>query len=256
MKNTIKRILERTGLLKPIYNFKEFLDYNESKETQKKRLSFYRNFISENDLVFDVGANVGNRTRIFVKLGARVIAIEPQLKQAKHLQKKFNKNIIVLNKGLGAEKSVEFMYISNRSTLSTFSKDFINKVKDSRFSGYRWNKKVLTEITTLDSLIDEFGLPKFCKVDVEGYEFFVLKGLSKPIPLISLEYNVPDLSDVLKKCINKLDTLNKNYLFNYSVGESSLIEMEIWKPYDEFIKIIESSSFLETQFGDIYAKIK
>ena len=92
MKNTIKRILERTGLLKPIYNFKEFLDYNESKETQKKRLSFYRNFISENDLVFDVGANVGNRTRIFVKLGARVIAIEPQLKQAKHLQKKFNKN--------------------------------------------------------------------------------------------------------------------------------------------------------------------
>lgn len=38
----------------------------------------YRPFIEEGDLVFDVGAHVGDRTSSFRRLGARVVAIEPQ----------------------------------------------------------------------------------------------------------------------------------------------------------------------------------
>jgi FkbM family methyltransferase len=255
MKKKIKFFLKNIGILKYIYKYREYEDSNESKELQNKRLSFYKEFISEDDLVFDVGANVGNRTSIFVNIGAKVIAVEPQLKQAKFLQKKFKNQVIVLNKGLGEKETVEFMYISERSTISTFSKAFINKVKDSRFSGYDWNNKALTEITTMNSIIDKYGLPKFCKIDVEGYEFFVLKGLDKAIPILSLEYNVPEFSDVLMNCINKLDVLDKNYLYNYSVGESSMFEMKTWTTYEEFIEIVESSSFLKTSFGDIYAKI-
>ena len=40
--------------------------------------TFYSQFISKNSLVFDVGANIGNRTAMFAELGRLVVAIEPQ----------------------------------------------------------------------------------------------------------------------------------------------------------------------------------
>jgi FkbM family methyltransferase len=42
-------------------------------------------------------------------------------------------------------------------------------------------------VTTLDKAIDEFGVPTFCKIHVEGFESDALKGLSKPIPLLALD---------------------------------------------------------------------
>jgi FkbM family methyltransferase len=255
IKNVLKIILEKLGVLNLIYSFKEIQDSSESLEMQRKRQLFYRDFVSDDDLVFDIGANVGNRTSIFIKLGAKVIAVEPQLKQAKLLEKKFTNKAIIINKGLGKAKGVEFMYLSNRSTLSTFSKDFISKVENTRFSSYKWNDRAITQITTLSSLINEYGLPKFCKIDVEGYEFFVLEGLDIAIPCLSIEYNVPEFSDTLGKCIKKLNILSSSYLFNYSVGETSLFAMDVWLSYEEFINIIETPTFLQTRFGDVYAKI-
>ena len=79
--------------------------------------------------------------------------------------------------------------------------------------------------------------------------------MDKAIPCLSLEYNVPEFSDTLEKCLGKLHTLNNNYLFNYSVGESSLLAMDLWLSYNEFIKVVRTSSFIDTKFGDIYAKI-
>src|SRR5689334_4646326 len=43
-----------------------------------ERLRFYRQFVGPGDLVFDVGANVGHVTKVFLRAGARVVAIEPQ----------------------------------------------------------------------------------------------------------------------------------------------------------------------------------
>src|SRR5262245_3241112 len=39
---------------------------------------FYAQFVTAGSLCFDVGAHAGNRVRCWRKLGARVIAIEPQ----------------------------------------------------------------------------------------------------------------------------------------------------------------------------------
>ena len=68
----------------------------------------------------------------------------------------------------------------NAPTISTMSDKWI---KDGRFSNdYKWTKTQLVAVTTLDDLIKEYGSPKFCKIDVEGFEYPVLKGLTKPIP--------------------------------------------------------------------------
>ena len=45
---------------------------------QRRLRRLYRTFAGPNDLVFDLGAHVGNRTRALVRLGCRVIALEPQ----------------------------------------------------------------------------------------------------------------------------------------------------------------------------------
>lgn len=44
---------------------------------RRRALVHYRQFVKSGDLVFDVGANVGNRTAVFLRLGARVVAVEP-----------------------------------------------------------------------------------------------------------------------------------------------------------------------------------
>lgn len=53
---------------------------------------FYSKFINNNDLVFDIGANIGNRTEVFLGIGARVIAVEPNPKIALSLTKKISKS--------------------------------------------------------------------------------------------------------------------------------------------------------------------
>lgn len=44
----------------------------------KKQNHFILDFIDEGDFVFDVGANIGGKTDIFRRKGARVLCIEPQ----------------------------------------------------------------------------------------------------------------------------------------------------------------------------------
>ena len=72
-------------------------------QQDQKMLDFYSQFISNNDVVFDVGANIGNRSKIFLKLNASVIAVEPQDECIKYLQSTFgnNKNIKIVLKVLG-----------------------------------------------------------------------------------------------------------------------------------------------------------
>lgn len=223
--------------------------------TQEKRKQFYSQFLNANDTVFDVGANYGNRVIPFLNLGCKVIAIEPQEKCNKYLENKFGNQIQIIKKGLSTKEEIKEFYISNSSTISTFSKDWLDKVKDGRFKHYEWNKVEKIEMTTLDKVIAEFGKPRFIKIDVEGYELEVIKGLSTSIPYISIEYNVPENTDKSIGCIEHLYNIENNCKFNYSVGESMQLELKDWLLKDEFITLINTDSFVKTSFGDIYIKM-
>src|SRR5262245_21821949 len=41
-------------------------------------VDFYSQVLKPGELCFDIGANVGNRLKVFRKIGARVVAVEPQ----------------------------------------------------------------------------------------------------------------------------------------------------------------------------------
>ena len=259
MKQFVISILKRLGLYDPLVNYKRTLDkkkfFKEEKNNLQKRITFYKQFLSPGEMVYDVGANVGNRVESFLDLKCKVIAVEPQQDCINELRRKFGNQIEIVEAGLGESETEKTMYISNANTISSLSEEWIKSVKESRFSQFEWNKEVKIRLTTLDLLIKKYGLPKFCKIDVEGYEMEVLKGLTSPIPFISLEYTVPEQLDNLLSCINYCNSLSSNYKFNYSRDEDMKFELENFISFDEFTALVRSNKFIETSFGDVYLKL-
>lgn len=115
-----------------------------------------------------------------------------------------------------------------------------------------WEETIEVEVVTLDQLIAEYGMPDFCKIDVEDFEIQVLKGLSQPIPSLSLEYFVPTLERVYE-CIDQLTTLG-NYEYNWSFGESQVLNKEQWLSSKE-MKAVFDTYTKEDPSGDIYARL-
>ena len=120
------------------------------------------------ELVIDVGANLGDKAEWFANRGVRVIAVEPQPKLVEALRKRFAKNLLVtvVPKGLAAQPGGMIMNISEDHVISTFSDEW----KTGRFRNHTWGTKEKIEVTTLDTLIEQFGQPRYIKIDVEGFE--------------------------------------------------------------------------------------
>ena len=218
-------------------------------------MEIYKNLLKKDDLCFDIGANIGNKAQEIVNLVSKIICVEPQPLCVSKLENrfKFNDNVIIISKGCGTEIGSGKLFISQFDTLSTMSTEFIETTKKERFNGVSWNSSIDIEIITLDYLISQFGLPNFCKIDIEGYEYEVHKGLSQPIPCISLEFT-PELKENTFKCIDKLLSLDKSYLFNYSEGESGLFSFEEWQTGDDMKSFLDKNNDFKISFGDLYAK--
>jgi FkbM family methyltransferase len=249
MKSFLKKIL-------PFTLKQKLLDVIHPDKLVNERVKFYSTFLTANDLVFDVGANLGNRVAAFLKIDAKVVAVEPQTNCHQYLKSKFGSKIFIVPKGLGAKEEVKNMFISDAHTLSSFSTDFIESMKASgRFSQHNWEKIQKIEITTLDNLIAQFGCPKFIKIDVEGYEEEVLKGLSTKVNYISIEYAVPEQLHKAIACLQSLIKRDPNLTCNYCIGESMEFKLDNWAPGKEFILFIQTPEFIESEFGDIYIKM-
>jgi FkbM family methyltransferase len=220
---------------------------------RRRMLRFYSQFLGEGDLCFDIGANLGNRTDIFWKLGANVIAVEPQDNCVHELCRRYmNKDrITIVQKAVGDKEGKAEMFICNAHALTSLSKEWITAVRRKRFSNCNWDKTVEVDVTTLDALVSEYGKPAFCKIDVEGFEFEVLKGLHKPVGTISFEF-VPEYLDSAINSIEYLSCIGKTR-FNYSIGESMRVALPKWVKPDEICKILVSLPD-KSIFGDVYAK--
>jgi FkbM family methyltransferase len=256
MKSKIRSVAQKLGLYEWIVKLLNARQIRSNRQQEKKnadqRLIFYSSFLKQGDLVYDVGANVGNRVRSFLQIGCKVIAVEPQDECVHILQKEFGNSIEIIKKGLGSKEEEKTMYVANESTISSLSEQFIERLKKDRFKRYNWDRQIKIQLTTLDKLISQHGKPLFCKIDVEGYEYEVLKGLSQPLKYISIEYAVPEQTDILIDCINYCTQLNPNYKFNYCVGES--MQYLLQKPMNatDFLQHVQTAQFQETEFGDVY----
>ena len=227
-----------------------------SRKRFRRMLAFYSYFIKEGDLTFDIGANIGSRTEIFLKLGAAVVAVEPQQSCVVVLKDKFAncKDVHIVAKALDKEVGNKEIFISPNPVLSSMSEDWIKSVKQSgRFvQEYVWDIKETVETTTLDHLIKEYGRPSFCKIDTEGFEYNVLRGLSEPVNAMSFEFH-PEFIQCAVDCVRYLSKLGKAK-FNYSEGESMSLALSAWVEPDEIINTLTSLPKDGKIFGDVYAR--
>ena len=227
------------------------------------RQQFFAPLLPSNALCFDIGANYGEYTAAFLSLGARcVVAVEPQPEVAQSIVEAFpneilNGSLIVRAQAVGSEKGVAKLFPAQDAakSMSTLSTAF---VEISRANGGRWDNFAVIEVNvvTLDSLIDEFGTPDYVKIDVEGFDLEVLRGLSRPIDLISFEFNSqPGLIEVAEQSIAFVDRLGR-YEFNYQAetpGQTSL-QFDKWVSAGVMHYTLRHDIARAKLFGDIFAR--
>lgn len=231
-------------------------------QQRKKIVDFFGVFLEKGDLVFDVGANVGDFVDAFLHLGVKVCAVEPNQFCVEELKALYgdNRQFILIDRALGSAAGEGKMYLGEEdmhcvSTLSQEWKEEAQNIAELKKAG--WNKQVKVDIITLDSLIEQYGIPKLCKIDVEGFEYEVLQGLTQPIPMFSLEYT-PWRIDPAISCIDYLSNLSR-YEFNITMSNSRQsigeLRFENWVSKDRILELINEEIRDTDIVGDLYAKV-
>jgi len=228
----------------------------------KDRQRFFAPLLPERAYCFDIGANYGEYTAAFLSLGARrVVAIEPQSCLVKFIEAAFfeevrSGRVVTRSAAVGAEQGKAKLFIGPDPArrMSSLSSAFVDT---SRANGQAWeDAPIEVEVVTLDALIEEFGAPNYIKVDVEGFDLEVLRGLSQPISLVSFEFNTqPSLIDIAADCVKRLQELDQ-YEFNYQVeapSETSL-QFDRWVDASVMIYTLRHDLARRTSFGDIFAR--
>lgn len=217
---------------------------------------FYSQFVSPGDLCFDVGAHVGNRTAALLAIGAKVIAVEPQPLLVRTLERLYGsrKDLTILSVALGAAAGRGQMLISARNpAVSTLSSAWAAEVgKASGFAQTEWDGRAEVDVSTLDALIAKYGRPVFCKIDVEGFELDVLRGLSRPLPVLSFEY-LPPVTDRALACLTRLIELG-DYRFNLIESEFPRFALPDWVASQEIATRLKNMSNNQ-RAGEIFAQL-
>jgi len=224
--------------------------------TDEKRKQFYAQLIPPRGLIFDIGANMGNRSKIFRALGSPVVAFEPQSHCAEFLRVAFKEDPLytLRQTGLSDHQGEITMYLSDAHTLSTLDTEWMESMrKGGRFAAQDWSRTETVALDTLDNAIQEHGLPAFMKIDVEGHEQQVLSGLKQPVACLSLEF-ASESEENIKACIDHLDSLGE-YRYQISLGESMRFENEHWVDGAAMKQQLETLREKDPLvWGDIYAR--
>ena len=158
---------------------------------------FSRNKI---DLKFycDIGSHKGTYSDLFIKnfKNLKVLMFEPQINIFNLIKKKYKdkKNVKCFNIAISNEQSKKIFSINEHnltSSFSTFNKKNIYLKAKAILFGKSFKKmitkKVIVKTNTLDKIIKKNKILKIdlVKIDTEGHELQVLKGMNKSLKKIT-----------------------------------------------------------------------
>lgn len=216
----------------------------------------YARFVKPGDLAFDVGSHVGDRIGAFRRLGARVVALEPQPDCARVIRAIYadDPGVTLVESACGPRPGSLILHINSANpTVTTASRDFVQAADGAGgWEGQVWDRQITVPVTTLDGLIAGHGFPQFIKIDVEGFEADVLSGLSRQVRALSFEFTTIQ-RDVAQRCLDLVSQLGP-YRFNIALGESQVLTFPEWIAASEMAAHIAGLPH-EANSGDVYASL-
>lgn len=228
IKGFVKRISLALGFYRPARFLNDLISRRPRRGIFEQDVAFYSSLMPPESLCFDVGANIGEKSDALLRSGMKVLALEPQPTCAAEIKARCGKNpnLAIVETAIGPEVGEAELYISDTYHASSSLK-----------KGWtRSSSSIVVPVTTLDNLIAKYGRPLYCKIDVEGFEMEVLRGLSSPIEIISIEYHLNDYE--IKKaadCIGYISQLAKGDIqLNLTPAEVNVFEFDEWLREEEF----------------------
>ena len=216
----------------------------------------YAGFVRRGDLVFDIGAHVGDRVASFRRLCARTVAVEPQPALVTVLKLLYGRCADVVIEAVAIGRNVgtaNLMINADNPTVSTASPEFVTAARGAPgWHAQRWTESVPVPMTTLDALVCKHGLPAFIKIDVEGFEEEALQGLAHAVKALSFEFTTIQ-RDVALGCIERCLTLGYAR-FNAALGESQTFVNADWVGGKEIACWLTGLPHAANS-GDIYAAL-
>ncbi len=206
----------------------------------KKNIALYQSILPpdqwKDQWVFDIGANKGNKTRAFLDLGAKVLSVEPERKSLETLRYRFGKNgrVEILAKGVSDTPGEVRLFVKDyRSGYNTLSEKWKQEGQQSK----EVLESYLVPVTTMTELIKTYGKPLFVKIDVEGFELAVLKGLNQPVPYLIFEANLPEFREETHAIIHHINTVYQSrFSINFVIKETLMKE---WVSMEQALTMVD-----------------
>ena len=156
---------------------KGYKNYGDFNRTGEKK--FIRLIKDEIHLSLDIGANIGNYTKLILQeTNSKVISFEPlpdAYRELEVLKKKFSERLEIFNIAISNQNKKQDLYFGNKKSEKASLMENLEKLS---FVGETNINKISVEVKKLDDLKDilKNKVIDFIKIDTEGYEFEVLDG--------------------------------------------------------------------------------
>jgi FkbM family methyltransferase len=182
-------------------------------------------------LLFDIGANRGDATVAGVEKGYKVIALEAAPRVFAELVRNFiyDPNVVPLRLAVGEKvgKRLEF-YECVEDGLSTLEKSWLTDPKMPYYG--KEFRTISVNTCTVDWLVEKYGQPDLIKIDVEGAEWQVLRGMSKHSGKLALEWTQETMAEHNKQ-LQYLSSIG------YTEYRLQFIEDHLLEPEEEWLPI-------------------
>jgi len=219
-------------------------------DDRAKEVEFYKKTLlgfRKGNIIFDIGANVGCKTDVFLRLGAKVVAVEPDEHNQRILEQNFltyrliKRPVTIVGKAVSDRNGSETMWVDEPgSPANTLNPKWVETLRTdpSRFGkNLSFGEKKEVETITLEELICSHGLPFYVKIDVEGHEAAVLRGLRTPVPYVSFEANLPEFKPEALECIELLENVAARGDFNFAPDCQRGLAFERWLRKNKFVDV-------------------
>lgn len=156
-------------------------------------------------MYFDIGANIGKWTLANINTTDKIIAIEasPTTYEKLQFRCKDAKKAVLLNYAVcnNGGEDITF-YHAHCDTLSTINKDWLTS-ENSRFCNNSTFREIKCKTITIDTLIQQYGVPDLIKIDVEAGEYECITSLTQKVDLLCFEW-AAEVKDITFKCLDYL----------------------------------------------------